>query len=54
MLDQWGLPEPKLIVSVVGGAKQFEFIKTRVASLFKQGLMEVATTTGKFVPPHLI
>ncbi|XP_067935485.1 transient receptor potential cation channel subfamily M member-like 2 [Watersipora subatra] len=49
MLEKWELPEPKLIVSIVGGAKRFEFAKSRVSSLFKQGLLDIATTTGAWI-----
>ena len=49
MLDQWELPEPKLIVSIVGGARRFEFAKTRINGLFKQGLLDIATTTGVLI-----
>lgn len=47
--DHWDVPEPKLIVSIVGGANRFDngqFSKNRIQTLFKQGLPEIATTTG--------
>lgn len=47
MFDHWKLADPKLIVSIVGGAKRFQFSKNRISTLFKQGLLDVATTTGK-------
>ena len=46
MFDHWKLSDPKLIVSIVGGAKRFQFSKNRISTLFKQGLLDVATTTG--------
>lgn len=47
MFKHWKLPHPNLVVSVVGGAKRFKFSKTRISTLFKQGLIDIATTTGK-------
>ena len=46
MREYWDMPEPKLIISVTGGAKDFNTSK-RLLKSFKRGLMRVATTSGK-------
>jgi len=43
--DKWGLQEPKLIVSVTGGADKFH-MKPRHLAAIKQGLMKAATSAG--------
>jgi hypothetical protein len=45
MKDCWKMPPPRLIVSVTGGAQNF-FMKRRLLTGFKRGLMKVATTAG--------
>ena len=50
MTEHWQLAEPKLVVSIVGGANRFDngqFSKNRIQTLFKQGLPEIAMATGK-------
>uniref|UniRef100_A0A914UQR0 TRPM SLOG domain-containing protein n=1 Tax=Plectus sambesii TaxID=2011161 RepID=A0A914UQR0_9BILA len=42
--DVWNLPTPKLVLSVTGGAKHFN-MKPRLANAFKQGLIDVASST---------
>ncbi|XP_067945054.1 transient receptor potential cation channel subfamily M member-like 2 [Watersipora subatra] len=49
LLDHWQLPEPKLVVSIVGGAKRFQFDKSRASTMFKQGLLDLTTTTGAWI-----
>ena len=39
------MSEPRLIVSVTGGAQSF-YMQRRLLENFKQGLMKVATTPG--------
>lgn len=46
--DQWQLDEPKMIISVTGGARRF-YMKPRLLKSFKRGLMKVATAAGKHV-----
>ena len=46
MREYWDAPKPKLIISVTGGAKDFNTSK-RLLKSFKRGLMRVATTSGK-------
>ncbi|XP_050394392.2 transient receptor potential cation channel subfamily M member 2 [Patella vulgata] len=48
LIKHWGLPVPKLLISVTGGAKQFE-MKTRLKSILKQGLIHAATSTGAWI-----
>jgi transient receptor potential cation channel subfamily M protein 2 len=43
--DVWKLPQPRLVISVTGGAKMFE-MKKRLKDTFKHGLTTVASTTG--------
>jgi len=45
--EKWDLPPPQLIVSLVGGARRFEFAKNKISQIFKKGLVDVATTTGE-------
>ena len=44
--DYWHMPPPKLIVSVTGGAKSF-FMKSRLKTSFKRGLVNAATSSGR-------
>ena len=46
MTDYWNMREPKLIISVTGGAKNF-YVKNRLRTNFKRGLMKAATSAGK-------
>ena len=46
--DYWLMPPPKLIISVTGGAKRF-FMKARLKSSFKRGLVNAATSTGAWI-----
>lgn len=46
LLELWKLPQPSLILSIIGGAKRFEFAKARIPTLFKKGVIDIATTTG--------
>jgi len=41
----WNLNQPKLIVSVTGGARYFN-AKLLLTKAFQKGLMKVAETTG--------
>lgn len=45
MTQHWGLDIPNLLISVTGGAKNFN-MKPRLKSLFRRGLVKVAQTTG--------
>ena len=45
LTDIWNLPIPKLVLSVTGGARQF-FMKPRLLNAFKQGLIDIASSTG--------
>ena len=47
LVDHWKLPNPNLIVSIIGGAKRFQFAKSRITQLFKNGVLDIATTTGE-------
>ena len=46
MTQQWKLPIPKLLISVTGGAQRFE-LSPKLKSVFKKGLINAATSTGK-------
>lgn len=45
MTQHWGLDVPNLLISVTGGAKDFN-MKPRLKSVFRRGLVKVAQTTG--------
>jgi hypothetical protein len=45
--DKWGLKEPKLIISVTGGAKCV--LEPRLKETFCKSLVKVATTTQSWV-----
>jgi transient receptor potential cation channel subfamily M protein 2 len=47
MSEYWGLPPPKLLISVTGGAKQFHLNK-RLNAVFKRGWIDAAKTTSRF------
>lgn len=50
MTQHWGLDVPNLLISVTGGAKNFN-MKPRLKSIFRRGLVKVAQTTGgRWVP----
>jgi transient receptor potential cation channel subfamily M protein 2 len=46
MMQVWGLDKPNLLISVTGGAKNFQMNK-RLKETFRRGLMKTALTTGK-------
>lgn len=46
MTQHWGLDVPNLLISVTGGAKNFN-MKLRLKSIFRRGLVKVAQTTGR-------
>jgi len=43
--NYWQLEEPKMIISVTGGARRF-YMKQRLLKSFKRGLMKAATAAG--------
>lgn len=45
MMNVWGLDKPNLLISVTGGAKNFQMNK-RLKDNFRRGLMNTALTTG--------
>ena len=45
MKKHWKLPRPKMLISVTGGAKLS--LKPRLKQSFKEGLINVATSTGE-------
>lgn len=47
----WKIPEPKLIISITGGAKRL-FIKSRLMNSFRRGLINAVTAAGMspFIP----
>ena len=47
MMDYWQMREPKLIISVTGGAKDFDFTNHRLVTCFKRGLIKAATSAGQ-------
>uniref|UniRef100_A0A2I3RSV8 Transient receptor potential cation channel subfamily M member 2 n=1 Tax=Pan troglodytes TaxID=9598 RepID=A0A2I3RSV8_PANTR len=48
MTQHWGLEVPNLLISVTGGAKNFN-MKPRLKSIFRRGLVKVAQTTGAWI-----
>nr|XP_023414940.1 transient receptor potential cation channel subfamily M member 2 [Loxodonta africana] len=48
MTRHWGLDVPNLLISVTGGAKNFN-MKPRLKSTFRRGLVKVAQTTGAWI-----
>jgi len=44
--DRWQLDEPKMIISVTGGARRF-YMQKRLLKSFKRGLMKAAIAAGK-------
>ncbi|XP_048659734.1 transient receptor potential cation channel subfamily M member 2 isoform X3 [Marmota marmota marmota] len=48
MTQHWGLDVPNLLISVTGGAKNFN-MKLRLKSIFRRGLVKVAQTTGAWI-----
>ncbi|XP_011374673.1 transient receptor potential cation channel subfamily M member 2 [Pteropus vampyrus] len=48
MTQHWGLDVPNLLISVTGGAKDFN-MKLRLKSVFRRGLVKVAQTTGAWI-----
>ncbi len=45
MREGWRLPTPDLIISVTGGAKNFD-MSTRLRKIFQRGLVAAAITTS--------
>ena len=45
MMNVWGMDKPNLLISVTGGAKNFQMNK-RLKETFRRGLMKAAQTTG--------
>uniref|UniRef100_A0A4W4H3K8 TRPM SLOG domain-containing protein n=1 Tax=Electrophorus electricus TaxID=8005 RepID=A0A4W4H3K8_ELEEL len=48
MTEHWKLQPPNLLISVTGGAKNFN-MKTRLKDKFHRGLIKVAQTTGAWI-----
>uniref|UniRef100_A0A670JDG5 Transient receptor potential cation channel subfamily M member 2 n=1 Tax=Podarcis muralis TaxID=64176 RepID=A0A670JDG5_PODMU len=48
MTQHWGLDIPNLLISVTGGAKNFN-MKLRLKNIFRRGLVKVAQTTGAWI-----
>jgi SLOG in TRPM len=48
---QWNLEPPKLIISVIGGAKRL-MMKPRLMSTLKRGLINTLTAAGENTPLH--
>ncbi|XP_034780925.2 transient receptor potential cation channel subfamily M member 2-like isoform X1 [Acipenser ruthenus] len=48
MRDHWGLNVPNLLISVTGGAKNFN-MKPRLKNMFRRGLIKVARSTGAWI-----
>lgn len=46
LTEQWHLLPPNLLISVTGGAKNFN-LKPRLRNMFHRGLIKVAQTTGQ-------
>ena len=46
MMNIWGMDKPNLLISVTGGAKNFQMNK-RLKETFRRGLMKAAQTTGR-------
>jgi len=44
--NRWQLDEPKMIISVTGGARRF-YMKQRLLKSFKRGLMKAAVAAGE-------
>ena len=48
MMNVWGMDKPNLLISVTGGAKNFQMNK-RLKETFRRGLMKAAQTTGIYL-----
>ncbi|XP_076858615.1 transient receptor potential cation channel subfamily M member 2 isoform X2 [Brachyhypopomus gauderio] len=48
MIEYWNLQPPNLLISVTGGAKNFN-MKTHLKEKFRRGLIKVAQTTGAWI-----
>uniref|UniRef100_A0A3P9LM50 Transient receptor potential cation channel, subfamily M, member 2 n=1 Tax=Oryzias latipes TaxID=8090 RepID=A0A3P9LM50_ORYLA len=48
LTEQWQLLPPNLLISVTGGAKNFN-LKPRLRNMFHRGLIKVAQTTGAWI-----
>ncbi|CAB1341379.1 unnamed protein product, partial [Coregonus sp. 'balchen'] len=49
MTAHWGVPSPNLVVSVVGGGRGHEKVKTWVREVLRQGLVRAAQSTGAWI-----
>lgn len=43
----WQLMPPKLIISIVGGARSFKDLSPKISRQFNHGLLDIAVSTGK-------
>ncbi|KAK3605981.1 hypothetical protein CHS0354_019660 [Potamilus streckersoni] len=48
MMNVWGMEKPNLLISVTGGAKNFN-MKPRLRDVFRRGLMKAAHSTGAWI-----
>ncbi|XP_061081535.1 transient receptor potential cation channel subfamily M member 2-like isoform X1 [Conger conger] len=48
MTDHWKLRPPNLLISVVGGTRNF-YMRARLKDMFRRGLIKVAKTTGAWI-----
>ena len=46
LMDHWDMPPPKLIVSIIGGAKDVD-LNDRQKTCFKRWLAKAMTSSGK-------
>ncbi len=46
LLNVWGIPQPRLIMSIIGGAKYFT-LSERLETNFINGIINVALNSGK-------
>ncbi|XP_070552175.1 transient receptor potential cation channel subfamily M member 2-like [Ptychodera flava] len=49
MIEEWKIPKPKMIISVTGGTKNFNFEDDRLKILFNQGLFKAAISTDAWI-----
>ncbi|XP_077865498.1 transient receptor potential cation channel subfamily M member-like 2 [Saccoglossus kowalevskii] len=48
LINQWKMDKPKVLISVTGGAHDYHF-KSRLKTLFKEGLIKAAVSTGAWI-----
>ncbi|KAL8563213.1 hypothetical protein ACOMHN_053960 [Nucella lapillus] len=48
LMDQWNMERPNLLISVTGGAKNFQ-MRLRLKDAFRRGLMKAALSTGAWI-----